>query len=44
MNIVLLAPPAAGKGTQALILAKKFGIVQKSTANLYRERIKVGDD
>lgn len=44
MNIVLLAPPAAGKGTQALILAKTFGLVHISTGNLFRERIKVGDE
>lgn len=44
MNIVLLAPPAAGKGTQALQLAKKFGIVHISTGNLFRERIKVNDE
>lgn len=44
MNIVLLAPPAAGKGTQALELAKRFGLVHISTGNLFRERIKVNDE
>ncbi len=43
MNIVLLAPPAAGKGTQALILAKRFNIPHISTGNLFRERIKEND-
>lgn len=43
-NIVFIAPPAAGKGTQATILKDKFNIAHISTGDLLREEIKKGTE
>ena len=43
-NIVFIAPPAAGKGTQAQILKDKFGIAHISTGDLLREEVKKGTE
>ena len=42
MRIVLLGPPGAGKGTQAVQLAEKLGVPQISTGELFRENISGG--
>lgn len=39
MNIVLLGAPGSGKGTQAVNLVKKYGVVHISTGNIFREEI-----
>lgn len=42
MRVVLLGPPGAGKGTQALKLSEKLGIPQISTGDLFRKNISDG--
>ena len=42
MRIVLIAPPGAGKGTQADKLAGKFAVPHISTGQPFRESVSVG--
>jgi adenylate kinase len=42
VRIVLLGPPGAGKGTQAVKLAEQLGVPQISTGDLFRHNISTG--
>jgi adenylate kinase len=39
MRLVLLGPPGAGKGTQAVLIAEKLGVPHISTGDLFRANI-----
>ncbi|MDD2553692.1 MAG: adenylate kinase [Desulfotomaculaceae bacterium] len=44
MNLLIMGPPGAGKGTQAEALVKKLGITHISTGDMFRSAIKEGTE
>ena len=44
MKIIMLGAPGAGKGTQAKMIADKYGIPHVSTGDIFRANIKEGTD
>ncbi|MCI9333673.1 MAG: adenylate kinase [Lachnospiraceae bacterium] len=44
MKIIMLGAPGAGKGTQAKMIAEKYGIPHISTGDIFRSNIKDGTE
>ena len=44
MRLVLVGPPGAGKGTQATLLAERYGIPHISTGDIFRANLKKGTE
>lgn len=44
MKIIMLGAPGAGKGTQAKLIAEKYGVPHVSTGDIFRANIKNGTE
>ncbi len=44
MNLLIMGPPGAGKGTQAEVLVKELSITHISTGDMFRSAIKEGTE
>ncbi len=44
MNIIFLAPPAAGKGTYSTLLKEKYGFSHISAGDVLREQVALGSE
>ncbi|MCR4400955.1 MAG: nucleoside monophosphate kinase, partial [Syntrophomonadaceae bacterium] len=42
MNIILMGPPGAGKGTQAVLIVEETGVPHVSTGDMFREAVANG--
>jgi len=44
LGVILLGPPGAGKGSEAVLIEKRFGIPHISTGDMLRQQIRTGTE